>query len=47
MFFIDLDGSAGDETVAAGIAALRERAGNVRVLGSYQVGAAAPLPPAA
>jgi prephenate dehydratase len=44
MFFIDLEGRADRGAVAAGIAALRERAETVRVLGSYQVGAAPPLP---
>jgi prephenate dehydratase len=37
MFFIDLDGSAGDPVVAEAIAALRTKAENVRVLGSYPV----------
>lgn len=44
MFFIDLEGRADRGAVAAGIEALRERAGTVRVLGSYQVGGAPPLP---
>ena len=44
LFFIDLDGRADDAVVAAGIAALRERAETVRVLGSYQVGGPPPLP---
>jgi prephenate dehydratase len=43
MFFIDLEGRADRGAVADGIEALRERAGTVRVLGSYQVGAAPPL----
>jgi prephenate dehydratase len=43
MFFIDLDGRADRPPVAAGIAALRERAGTVRILGSYQVGGSPPL----
>jgi len=44
MFFIDLEGRADRGAVAAGIDALRERAGTVRVLGSYPVGGAPPLP---
>ena len=44
LFFLDLDGRAGDGVVAAGIEALGERAETVRVLGSYQVGGAPPLP---
>ena len=43
LFFIDLDGSAADATVAAGIEALRGQAETVRVLGSYQVGGPPPL----
>jgi prephenate dehydratase len=43
MFFIDLDGRADRGAAADGIEALRRRAGTVRVLGSYQVGAAPPL----
>jgi len=43
LFFIDLDGSAENAAVAAGIAALRERAGTVRVLGSYRVDGPPPL----
>jgi prephenate dehydratase len=35
MFFIDLEGRTGDETVDAAIAALRGKAESVRVLGSY------------
>ena len=38
MFFVDLDGAAGDEDVAEAIAALRGKAENVHVLGSYPVG---------
>jgi prephenate dehydratase len=38
MFFCDLDGAAGDAPVATAIEALREKAENVRVLGSYPVG---------
>jgi prephenate dehydratase len=37
MFFIDLDGPASDAAVAAAIEALREKAENVRVLGSYPI----------
>jgi prephenate dehydratase len=37
MFFIDLDGAKGDAQVAAAIEALRGKAENVRVLGSYPV----------
>ncbi len=37
MFFIDLDGSAGDPVVAEAIVALRTKAENVRVVGSYPV----------
>ena len=39
MFFVDLDGAAGEERVAAAIAGLRAKAESVRVLGSYPVGA--------
>jgi prephenate dehydratase len=35
MFFCDLEGAIDDEQVAAAIAALRQKAENVRVLGSY------------
>ena len=35
---VDLDGAAGDEDVADAIAALRGKAENVHVLGSYPVG---------
>jgi prephenate dehydratase len=35
MFFIDLEGRTGDETVDAAIEALRGKAESVRVLGSY------------
>lgn len=38
MFFIDLEGAVGDEPVGAAIEALRSKAENVRVLGSYPVG---------
>ncbi len=44
LFFLDLDGRADEGAVAAGIEALRGRAETVRVLGSYPVGAPAPLP---
>jgi prephenate dehydratase len=35
MFFIDLEGGAGDEPVAEAIAGLRSKAESVRILGSY------------
>ncbi len=35
MFFCDLEGSLDDERVASAVGALREKAENVRVLGSY------------
>jgi prephenate dehydratase len=35
MFFVDLDGRAGDPEVAEAITALREHAEGVRVLGSF------------
>jgi prephenate dehydratase len=38
MFFVDLDGAAGDEDVAGAIGALRGKAENVHVLGSYPLG---------
>ena len=38
MFFVDLEGSADDDAVADAIEALRAKAENVRVLGSYPVG---------
>ena len=38
MFFVDLDGAGGDEDVAEAIAALRGKAENVHVLGSYPLG---------
>jgi len=37
MFFIDLDGAAGEKAVAEAIEALRAKAESVRVLGSYPV----------
>ena len=43
MFFVDVEGSASDDGVAAAITALRSTAESVRILGSYPVGAAAPL----
>ena len=43
MFFLDLDGRAGGGRSPRGSRRCAERAGTVRVLGSYQVGAAAPL----
>ena len=39
MFFVDLEGSTDDPTVAEAIEALREVAESVRILGSYPVGA--------
>lgn len=39
MFFLDVEGPLADEPVAAAIEALRGKAENVRVLGSYPVGA--------
>ena len=36
-FFVDLEGALGDEGVGEAIAALRDKAENVRVLGSYPV----------
>lgn len=39
-FFIDLEGATGDAPVEEAIAALRRKAENVRVLGSYPVGTA-------
>jgi len=38
MFFVDLEGAAGAGAVAEAIGALRAKAENVRVLGSYPVG---------
>jgi prephenate dehydratase len=38
MFFCDLEGSAGDDAVAAAIEGLRGKAESVRVLGSYPAG---------
>jgi prephenate dehydratase len=38
MFFCDLEGALADATVAEAVAALREKAESVRVLGSYPVG---------
>jgi prephenate dehydratase len=35
LFWIDLEGDAGDESVAAAISALREHCDQVRILGSY------------
>lgn len=37
MFFVDLDGADDDPVVAEAIAALRDKAENVRVLGSYPI----------
>jgi len=42
MFFIDMEGADTDPAVAEAIGALRNKAENVRVLGSYPV--AGPLP---
>ncbi len=42
MFFLDLEGAADDERVAAAIEALRGKAESVRVLGSYPVQSRAP-----
>ncbi|MGI9019804.1 MAG: prephenate dehydratase [Solirubrobacterales bacterium] len=39
MFFVDIEGPASEESVAGAIAALRGKAENVRVLGSYPVNA--------
>lgn len=38
MFFCDLEGAADDPVVAEAIAALRTKAGSVRILGSYPTG---------
>lgn len=38
MFFCDLEGKASDQAVAEAIAALRTKAAQVRILGSYPVG---------
>ncbi len=38
MFFCDLEGGLGDEPVAAALEALRAKAENVRILGSYPIG---------
>jgi prephenate dehydratase len=38
MFFCDLEGATGDQAVSEAIAALRDKADSVRVLGSYPVG---------
>jgi prephenate dehydratase len=43
LFFIDLDGRTGDETIDAGIEALGRQAETVRILGSYQVDGPPPL----
>jgi prephenate dehydratase len=37
MFFVDLEGAAADDSVAAAIEALRSKASSVRILGSYAV----------
>jgi len=42
MFFIDLEGADTDPAVAEAIGALRNKAENVRVLGSYPVGGLLP-----
>jgi prephenate dehydratase len=38
MFFIDIEGAAAEPAVAEAIAALREKAESVRILGSYPIG---------
>jgi prephenate dehydratase len=38
MFFCDLEGAEGDQTVSEAIAQLRKKAESVRILGSYPVG---------
>ena len=43
LFFIDIDGAAESGPVAEAIGALRGKAANVRVLGSYPLGGPAPL----
>ena len=40
MFFLDIEGASGDESVAAAIDALRAKAESVRLLGSYPLRAA-------
>jgi prephenate dehydratase len=42
-FFIDLEGRAGEAVTDEGIDALRAKAENVRVIGSYPIGGPAPL----
>jgi len=42
MFFIDLNGAAGDAPIARAIEALRAKAESVRLLGSYPVGTGEP-----
>ncbi len=42
MFFIDLEGAASDEPVAAAVEELRGHAESVRVLGSYPIGSPGP-----
>ncbi len=44
LFFVDIEGDAEDDAQPAeAIAALRGKAETVRILGSYPVGASAPL----
>jgi prephenate dehydratase len=43
LFFVDLDGRTGDETIDAGIEALGKQAETVRILGSYQVEGSPPV----
>ncbi len=43
LFFVDLEGSLAEPTVAAAVEGLRSKAALVRVLGSYPVGGAPPL----
>ena len=38
MFFCDLEGGLADEPVAEALKALRAKAENVRILGSYPIG---------
>ena len=44
MFFVDLEGAATDETVAAAVEGLRSKAESVRVLGSYPTSLAGGVP---
>lgn len=38
MFFCDLEGAEGDPAISEALASLRQKAGSVRILGSYPVG---------